>query len=174
MEKFRRFNEQLSYGAGYAAGLVLLAIIGLTMVEVFSRYVLERPLILSDEFGGYALIAISFLGLSFCARDQSHIRITFLVGKFPSSISSPVRVVTLALGLLFVVAAAWVNWQFLADSFARDMRSNSLLMVPLKWPQMAMPVGLTLFALLVLARLIQGIRDLFAGRVVDEFSNEEF
>ena len=30
----------------------LLAIIGLTMVEVVSRYALHNPLILSDEFGG--------------------------------------------------------------------------------------------------------------------------
>lgn len=174
MEKFRRFTEQLSYGAGYAAGLVLLAIIGLTMVEVFSRYVLERPLILSDELGGYAMVAIAFLGLAFCARDESHIRITFLVGKIPARISSPLRVATLALSLAFVAIATWVNWQFLVDSFARDMRSNSLLMTPLKWPQMAMPVGLTLFTLLMLARLIQGIGRFAAGRPVESEKREEF
>ncbi len=174
METFRKFTEKLSYGAGYTAGLVLIAIIGLTMVEVFSRYVLESPLILSDEFGGYALIAISFLGLAFCARDGSHIRITFVVGKLPGGAASMVRVATLLLSLGFVVVAAWVNWQFLADSFARNMRSNSLLMVPLKWPQMAMPVGLSLLALLLLSRLVMGVRDLLAGRAVDRFNTEEF
>lgn len=164
----------MSYGAGFAAGLVLIAIIGLTMVEVFSRYVLERPLILSDELGGYAMVAIGFLGLSFCARDETHIRITFLVGKFPARLSSPVRLATIALSLAFIVIAAWVNWKFLADSFARDMRSNSLLMTPLKWPQMAMPVGLTLFVLILLARLIQGVRDFVAGRAVEGAKREEF
>lgn len=164
----------MSYGAGYAAGLVLIAIIGLTMVEVFSRYVLERPLILSDELGGYAMVAISFLGLAYCARDESHIRITFLVGKMPAQISSPLRLATILLCLAFIVIATWVNWQFLADSFARNMRSNSLLMTPLKWPQMAMPVGLTLFALLLLARLIQGIRDFASGRAVESAKREEF
>jgi hypothetical protein len=38
---------------------------------------------------------------------------------------------------------------------------------------MAMPVGLSLFALLLLVRLIKGIQDLRAGRVVDQFSTEE-
>lgn len=174
MEKFRRFSEQVSYGAGFAAGLVLLAIVGLTMVEVISRYVLERPLILSDELGGYAMVAISFLGLAYCARDENHIRITFLVGKLPTQVSNPVRLITIFLSLAFVVIAAWVSWQFLADSFARDMRSNSLLMTPLKWPQMAMPVGLSLFGLLLLARLIQGIRDFAAGRAVESAKREEF
>ena len=66
---------RLSYGAGYLAGLVLLAIILLTMVEVVSRYVLRNPLILSDELGGYALVAISCLGLAYCSMGNGHIRI---------------------------------------------------------------------------------------------------
>ena len=66
METFIRFVGRVSYGAGYAGGLVLLAIVVLTMVEVISRYVLKNPLILSDEMGGYAMVAVSFLGLAYC------------------------------------------------------------------------------------------------------------
>ena len=169
-----RFVDRLAYAAGYAGGLVLFAIVGLTMVEVFSRYVLKNPLILSDEFGGYALVAISFLGLSLCARDRSHIRITFVIEKLPGPAASVIRLATLAVGLVFVTVGAWVNWQFLADSFARDMRSNSLLMTPLKWPQMTMPVGLTLFALVLLVQFVKAVREYRAGRAVDAFTSEEF
>jgi TRAP-type C4-dicarboxylate transport system permease small subunit len=38
------------------------------------------------------------------------------------------------------------------------MRSNSLLMVPLKWPQLAMPVGFSLFALVLVAQLARALR----------------
>jgi TRAP-type C4-dicarboxylate transport system permease small subunit len=166
--------KKLAYGTGYLAGLVLLAIIGLTMVEVVSRYALHNPLILSDEFGGYALVAISFLGLAYCAQEKGHIRITFIVERMSPLNAGRVRVVTLALAFVFVAVAAWVSWQFLGDSFTRNMRSNSLLSVPLKWPQMVMPVGFTLFALVVLAQLIKAIQDLRAGRTVDQFFGEEF
>jgi TRAP-type C4-dicarboxylate transport system permease small subunit len=153
---------------------VLLAIVGLTMVEVVSRYALHNPLILSDEFGGYALVAISFLGLAYCAREKGHIRITFIVERMSPLTAGRIRVVTLALALIVVAVAAWVSWQFLGDSFTRNMRSNSLLSVPLKWPQMVMPVGFTLFALVLLAQLAKAIQELRAGRTADQFFGEEF
>ena len=169
-----RFIEKLSYATGYLAALVLLAIIGLTMVEVVSRYVLRNPLILSDELGGYALVAVTFLGLAYCAQEKGHIRITFLVERMNPRTIGWIRVITLSLGLLFIAVAAWVSWQFLADSFARGMRSNSMLMLPLKWPQMVMPVGFTLFALVLAGQLARALQNLRAGRTVDEFGAEEF
>ena len=166
--------RKLAYGAGYLAGLVLLGIILLTMAEVVSRYVLRNPLILSDELGGYALVAISCLGLAYCGMEKGHIRITFIVERFNPRTAGWIRLITLALGFAFVAVAAWVSWQFLADSFARNMRSNSLLMTPLKWPQMALPVGFTLFAVVMLARLLKAIADLRAGRPADQFGAEEY
>lgn len=165
---------RLSYWAGYLAGVVLLAIILLTMAEVVSRYVLRNPLILSDELGAYALVAISCLGLAYCGLGNGHIRITFIVERLEPRTAGWVRVVTLGLGLVFIAVAAWVSWQFLADSFARNMRSNSLLMTPLKWPQMALPIGFTLFAALLLGQFARAIADLRAGRPADRFGAEEY
>ena len=173
MDALRRFLEKVSYGAGYLAGLVLLGIVALTMAEVVSRYVLQNPLILADEFGGYALVAITFLGLAFCAQERSHIRITFLVERLPQRTSSRIRLGSIVLGFAFIALAAWVSWDFLADSFRRDMRSNSMLMVPLKWPQMAIPVGFTLFALALLAHFAKAVGALRAGQAADEFGGEK-
>lgn len=174
MAKLSRLIERLSYATGYAAGVVLLAIIVLTMVEVVSRYVLKNPLILSDELGGYAMVAVSFLGLAFCAQEKGHIRITFIVERLDHGPAGLIRVLTLVLGLAFVATAAWVSWKFLGDSFTRDMRSNSMLRTPLKWPQMAMPIGFTLFALIVAGQLAKAVQNLLAGSTVDEFGAEEF
>lgn len=142
------------------------------MAEVVSRYVLRDPLILADEFGGYALFAITFLGLAYCGAEESHIRITFLVERLRRPRADGLRVATLALALVFVSVAAWVSWRFLGDSIARDMRSNSLLRVPLKWPQLAMPVGFSLFALLLASRLANAVQDRRAGRAVERFGGE--
>jgi TRAP-type C4-dicarboxylate transport system permease small subunit len=172
--KFTRFIGRLAYGTGYAGALVLLAIIVLTMVEVVSRYVLHNPLILSDELGGYAMVVVSFLGLAYCAQEKGHIRITFIVERLHPLTTGRIRILMLVTGLVFVSVAAWASWKFLGDSFTRDMRSNSMLRTPLKWPQTAMPVGFTLFALVLLGHLVAAIQRLRAGRTVDEFSAEEF
>ena len=174
MQRVTRFFERVSYGAGYAAGVVLLAIIVLTMVEVVSRYVLQNPLILSDELGGYAMVAVSFLGLAYCAQEKGHIRITFIVERLSPRATGYIRIASLVLGLAFIAVAAWVSWKFLGDSFTRDMRSNSMLRTPLKWPQVAMPIGFTLFALVLLGQLVKALQRLRAGQGVDEFGVEEF
>jgi TRAP-type C4-dicarboxylate transport system permease small subunit len=171
---FTRAVGKVSYATGYLAGLVLLAIIVLTMAEVVSRYVLRNPLILSDELGGYALVAISCLGFAYCGMEKGHIRITFIVERLDARTAGWIRLVTLALGVVFIAVAAWVSWQFLADSFTRNMRSNSMLMTALKWPQMALPIGFTLFALVMLAQLARAIADLRAGRPAEQFGVEEY
>jgi TRAP-type C4-dicarboxylate transport system permease small subunit len=174
MASFVRFVDRVSYGTGYLGALVLLGIIVLTMVEVISRYALQNPLILSDELGGYALVVSTFLGMAYCAAEKGHIRITFVVERLGPLAAGRIRVFTLALGFAFIAVAAWVSWQFLGDSFTRNMRSNSMLMTPLKWPQMAIPVGFTLFALVLAGQLVKALKDWRAGRPADEFSAEEF
>ena len=121
-----------AYGVGYATGYILLGIIALTMIEVITRYVLNQPLILCDEFGGYSLFAITFLGLAYCAKEKGHIRITFLVERISAKTASRLRILTLCLCLaLYRQLPARVSWEFLFLSFKRGMKSNSWLMTPL-------------------------------------------
>jgi TRAP-type C4-dicarboxylate transport system permease small subunit len=174
MQGFARLADRAALAAGWLGAIVLLAIMALSMVEVLSRYVFQNPLILSDELGGYAMVAVSFLGLAFCARERGHIRITFLVERLKPVLAGRIRLVTLLIAFAFVCIAAWVSWKFLGDSFTRDMRSNSLLRTPLKWPQMAIPVGFTLYALVLLGQATSAWRDLRAGRPADRFGSDEF
>lgn len=173
MQAIARFIDRLSQASGGAAALLLLAIMVLSMVEVVSRYVLHAPLILSDELGGYAMVAVTFLGLAFCAQDKSHIRLIFVVERLNPVVAGRIRLATLVLGLAFVAVATWVSWKFLSDSFTRDMRSNSLLRTPLGWPQMAIPIGFTLYALVLARQLLGALQDLKAGRNIDSFSQKD-
>lgn len=168
-----RFLDRLSYATGWLAALVLLAIMVLSMAEVISRYVLQNPMILSDELGGYAMVAVSFLGMAYCARDRSHIRITFVVERLSPAAAGWIRLATLLVGLAFVCILAWVCWEFIGDSFRRDMRSNSLLRTPLKWPQMAIPIGFTLYALVLLGQFFTALSDLKHGRAVERYGRTE-
>lgn len=168
MEKVWRLIEKISYVAGYASGWIVILIILLTMVEVITRYVLRQPLILCDEFGGYSLFAICFLGLSYCAREKGHIRITFIVEKMPAKVASWLRVGTLSLAFLYAAVGSKISWDFLVGSFQRNMRSNSWLMTPLMWPQMALPIGFTLFSLVLILQIAKTVRKIQAGERIEE------
>jgi len=174
MDNVWKVIEKVSYGVGYFAGWILLGIITLTMVEVLTRYVLRQPLILCDEFGGYSLFAITFLGLAYCAKEKGHIRITFIVERMKPKVSSRIRVVTLSLVLLYAVIGSMISWDFLISSFQRGMKSNSWLMTPLWWPQMVLPIGFTLFSLVLIMEIARTIRAIQLGLKVEEAGGEEF
>ena len=173
MERIWTGIDKIIYAAGYLGGWVLLGIIGLTMLEVITRYVLNQPLILCDEFGGYSLFLITFLGLAYCAREKGHIRITFLIERMSPKTASRLRVLTLFLALLFIGAATKVSWDFIVSSFVRNMRSNSWLMTPLKWPQMAMPIGFTLFTIVLIRQSAKAIKALKTGSKAEEGGTKE-
>ncbi len=174
MSKILPGIERIAYIVGYATGYILLGIIALTQIEVITRYILRQPLILCDEFGGYSLLAITFLGLAYCAKEKGHIRITFLVERMSAKASGWIRVLTLILALIYIGIASKVSWDFWILSIKRGMKSKSWLMTPLYWPQMALPVGCTLFFLVLLVQLVRTIRDVKAGARVEEASGEEF
>src|SRR4030042_2294719 len=110
MEKVWRIIDRISYASGYLAGWGLISIVALTMAEVVTRYVLNQPLILCDEFGGYSLFAITFLGVAYCAREKGHIRITFLVERISPKTATRLRIFPLFLALLFIIAAHKGRW----------------------------------------------------------------
>ncbi|MBI5967625.1 MAG: TRAP transporter small permease [Deltaproteobacteria bacterium] len=174
MEKLWQGIDKVSYVTGYIAGWVLVGIITLTMAEVVTRYILRQPLILCDEFGGYSLFAITFLGLAYCAKEKGHIRITFLVERLPSRLASWLRFFTLSLALVYIGVGSKISWDFLINSFNRNIKSNSWLMVPLKWPQMVLPIGMTLFSLILVGEIAKTIKAIKAGVKVEETRGEEF
>ncbi len=173
MRKIGRVIEVASYITGYFAGWVLLGIMSLTMIEVVTRYVLHRPLILADEFGGYSLVVISFLGLAYCWKEKGHIRITFVVRRMLARVSNWLRVVTLTVALVYVSVSSKVSYDFVVDAFRRDFRSNSWLMTPLKWPEMVIPIGFTLLALMLVIEVAKAIRNIRTGVSTEAIAEEK-
>ena len=172
--KIWKIIDRISYIGGYIAGWVLLGIISLTLIEVVTRYLLLHPLILCDEFGGYSLFAITFLGLAYCAREKGHIRITFLVERLPTRVASRLRLITLSLGLVYIAIATKVSWDFIISSIDRNIRSNSWLMTPLKYPQMVLPVGFALFTLVLIMEITKAIRTMKEGLKIEKGGIEDY
>lgn len=163
MKRIGRIIGAASYTSGYLAGWVLLGIMTLTIVEVIARYVLHQPLILSDEFGAYSMVAISFLGLAYTWKARGHIRITFVIKRLPAAMSNWLRVGTLTIALVYVGLASKVSYDFIIDAFRRNIMSNSWLMTPLKWPEMVIPIGFTFLFLVLMIEIAKVIRDIKAG-----------
>jgi len=173
MRKFERVIDGISYYSGYFAGWLVLGIMGLTMVEVISRYVLRHPIMLADEFGGYSFAAISLIGLAYTMKEGRHIRIQFVVSRLPVKVSNWLRLITLGAALVYAIVASKVSYGFIGDAFDRHIRAASHLMTPLAWPQLVLPIGFTLLSIILAAEVIQVIRNIRSGVSTEAIAKEK-
>ena len=71
MALFDRFLRLLAL----AAGGVLLLLMGVTVLDVFLRYVLNAPLASAWEFTEFSMALIVFLGIAYCGWTGGHIAV---------------------------------------------------------------------------------------------------
>ena len=159
-----RTLERIVNAGGYLAGWLVFLLMWLVSVEVFMRYVLNRPPMVADEFGGYLMVAIGFLALGYTWAEKGHIRITVLVGLLPQRVASWVRLITLVSVFAFVIMLTGTSYEYLAYSFSAGLKSPSVWRFPLQGPQMVIPIGYTLICLLIALTLAQAIMDIRSGR----------
>lgn len=85
MRRVGRFIENVLSDkvSGDVTAWIVFGALCLVLAEVVTRYFFNRPLGLADEFGGYALVAITFLGLAYTLKEKAHVRVTMVVDRLP-------------------------------------------------------------------------------------------
>lgn len=141
-------------GGQVAAWLVPLLML-LVLFEVFMRYVMGQPPILADEFGGYLLVGMSYLGLAPTWRAKGHVRITFLVNRLPPRAAGLLRLATLVIAFGFSVVLIVSSYLFLALSFRLGLASSSWVHFPLQGIQGMLAVGFVSLSLSVLLEIVR-------------------
>ena len=68
--------------------------------------------------------------------------------------------------------ASKVSYDFIIDAFKRNIRSGSWLMTPLKWPEMVIPIGFTLLALMLMVQIAKVISAIRAGASTEAITEE--
>src|SRR5512143_4109967 len=103
MNRFVSIIEKTAYWAGYLSGWLVPIMMMLVVFDVFMRYVMHRPLMISDELSAYMLVALSFLGLAYTWREGGHVRIEVLVSRFRGKLYDWVRLIGLIMIFFFMI-----------------------------------------------------------------------
>jgi len=144
-------------------GWLIFLLMALILVEVFTRYVLpSAPLAVADEMGGYALVAVTYLGLGYTWKEGGHVRVEFLVNALPQGTQRFLRLVTLVLATLLSAVMIVASYQLINLTILFGDRSGSWLRVPLQWPQLSLIIGSVLLFLQQLAELVKAVGSLYA------------
>ena len=148
--------------------LLLGCIIAISMLliifsEVIARYIFNHSFGVSDEFSGYLLVGMVFLGLAYVASKDAHIKVKIVTGRFSPRTNDWVRVVSILLFLVFVGILAKQGYDFVFVNYVRGVKSSYIWRTPLWIPMSAIPVGFALFFLSLVFQLVRVIGKLRGG-----------
>ncbi|MFV0513787.1 MAG: TRAP transporter small permease [Jhaorihella sp.] len=154
--------------AMYAAEFALLSMVLLINADIFSRNILNSPIISTDELSGYLLVCVVLLGGAYSLRSGSFLRIEMVIGVLSAKAQQFFAILYNMVAILLCVILAWQFVRLVTLSYSRMVLAPTLLETPIWIPQVILPVGMVL----LIYALMLDLWDSFHGRLhaMEEFS----
>jgi TRAP-type C4-dicarboxylate transport system permease small subunit len=147
LSSLNAWSSKLASGVG---GLLFLMLFGCLLVQIFSRFVLERPAAWTEEIATAAFIWVIFWGAACVTPLSEHVAIDLLEARFGPRL----RRVSEALGLLIVGACFAWSLPGVFDYVRFMARERTPVTdVPLSWVY----VVFVLFVVVIVVRCLLGI-----------------
>ena len=157
--------SQIDVGCEAVCGLLLLAMIVMIGAEAIARNVFGTSLQVTDEVGGYLLVALTFLSMSIAESHGGFHRVEFVQMR----LSPRMRIVSqIVFELMSLAASALVTWQLIRlamNSYRAEDVAPTPLATPLWMPQIWMGIGMALLCLALLRTIAAKATHLRAGDV---------
>jgi len=138
------------------AGILIMALI--ITFEVIGRYLLGFSLLVADEWSGYLMVAVTFLGLAYTMKEKGFLRMKLLTNRLSQKKRSFLNIFLILIALAYSVLIDYKLFLFAYSSYSRGYSSVSIFQTPLYIPQIFMSLGMTL---LVLELLREGLQSFY-------------
>lgn len=132
--------------------LLVVAEIVILFSGVVARYVLESPLVWTDELASMLFLWLAMLGSVVALRRNEHMRMTAIVGMVGPKARAFLDVFALAAALAFLLFVVTPAYEFARDEV---VISTPALDISNAWRAAAVPVGSALMILTALLRLVR-------------------
>jgi len=137
------------------AGVLLAASVALNFINVIARYFFNASIFWAEEVMLFLMVGCVFLGNGVVAWSGRQLRMDVIVGMMPAPVQ---KILALASELVLIavcLAIVVFAWPVIRDLTMFDQRSQSAD-IPMVIPQIMVPIGLAIMALLVAIRLVTG------------------
>jgi TRAP-type C4-dicarboxylate transport system permease small subunit len=149
----RRLLDGLYLGAGYLAGLFLVAIFLLMMVLSAGRE-FGINVKSGDDIASWCMAAMAFLGLAHTFKSGEMIRVGLLTERLKGRTRWVAELFALLTAALFIGYFAWHAVDLVVTSWRINDMSTGVLVVPLWFPQIGYATGLVILFIAILDELI--------------------
>ena len=131
--------------------VLMLALVGAVLWQVFSRYLFSAPSSWTEEVARFLLIWISLLGAVYAFRTGMHLGLDVLPKKLTGQSAKTLKVFTLAMVLLFSGTVLVVGGAALVVLTWELRQYSAVLGLPMAFVYSVIPVAGTLICLYALA-----------------------
>jgi TRAP-type C4-dicarboxylate transport system permease small subunit len=148
-------RRRLNHAEEFIAGIGFVAVIAITLYNVFNRYVLERSGVWAPELAGIVFAWVVFLGASAAWKRGMHVSIDVVVTR----LGQPARgIVRLLANLIVVAFLAYTTWLAVEITIAAHARQTPVLRVPFSYIYASAAIGFALMLARSLRALVQQLR----------------
>ncbi|WP_432738172.1 TRAP transporter small permease subunit [Maridesulfovibrio sp. FT414] len=151
MRTFIRIIEGLSVGGAFLSAAGMLFIVALVVLEIFLRAVLNTSTLVSSEYGGYALVFLILTGLAYTMKEDGLIRINLLTSHFSEQGRRIADIVSGVIGIAITSFALKYTISMVYETWDLEMTADTIAETPLWIPQLAIPLGMGLLLIQLIA-----------------------
>src|SRR5690625_1240312 len=153
-----RWLDRLAAVCGGFAAL-FLCLIGVSIAAQIGSRLMGMQITAADDFAAWSMAASVFLALPYAMLHGDHIRVVLLLQALPDRWHKPYELVATAIAVGITAWGTWYVTVFTYESFMFNELAQGMVRMPLWIPQVTMPIGLGLFTLMLIRRLIRCIRN---------------
>ena len=128
--------------------------VALIFVQVVMRYVFGNSLSWSEELARYLFVWQIWIGVSYAARNRTHLRITLVRDRMSPETQKILELVITAIWIGFGVFVAFKGFT-LVMKVARFSQLSSALQLPMMYVHLAVPVGCGLMVIRLIENTVK-------------------
>jgi TRAP-type C4-dicarboxylate transport system permease small subunit len=149
-----RLIEKLSHAGGAAAGVCILLMTALILIEIIIRAASGASILIAEEYSAYLLASFGTLALAYTFKSGGHIRVDLVLSKLSGRGRGYVNLGCTVIALFIFVFAAYETWGLFYGSWLSQETSITRLWLP----QLPIVLGTGLMALQLLASVADQIQ----------------
>jgi len=148
----RPLDTFLGYLIEIPVALLVIAEVVILFSGIFARYVLNTPLIWSDELASLLFLWLAMLGAAVAFRRGEHMRMTAFVNRASPSTQAFLNVFAISVSLVFVLLVLEPGFSSVAE---QSVITTPAMGISMAWRTAALPTGLVFMTVFAVMRLIE-------------------
>ena len=145
----------------YFLAICMLFTTGLLFTNVLLRYFFSSAIFWAEEVLRYCIVWLTFIGVSTCVKEDSHICIDILSGMLNPRGKKILNVVLGIAGVAFGVVFLFISYRFVAQIQATKQVSATIGNVPMYIIYLCFPISFVLYIIRSVESIVRNAKGLF-------------